>query len=600
MSRQALGQARAVPKFIAFARDDHREVVDARHSLQMAALFPSFFSCDGSLALVQTFSSEDMAVAWLSAPTAAPWVLRMGVDVVASTPRGAVVPPAEETSPHLCNFTCLLSTTGGYVADKGKHLDVVQLLHTLTFLHGEQVLLCSCATSAAATAWMRRPVLSSWLVALLSRQRSPVSPRAFADVDLVVCIDSDSDSSEVTPVRASAPEAAIRAGVPANVQELAAALRPPPTPKHRILSMQSMKEGMTLPVVVPFVPGMRARAGGNALVEHGAPYSSTHLSCDEVMGRSEDRVSCGLTEGAMGARASGGPISSLSTRSARDATDLVDEEPSATREAGSLSRRAPPGRRGAWLQQCISGDGRGASSVGSSTGAATSTLSAGHPTGTKRKHSAVNRGSGTKRAVKRLRSSDAPPYDMDKPSKQLLEFCTNIFVSGGGGVGKTHLRHVVTSLYRAAHRGSKGGLVAVAPTGVAAAISGGVTLHGFLYLPELFFDFSLTIRDDTSRIFEVMSRQTKQRLSTTSLLLLDKVSLVLNRMFSVLVYCMEQSRVVYPRARTRRMIDFGDSYQLPHVRDTEDEDVIFDLEAGFSFERDAWDKMCGSEVLELT
>ena len=589
-----------MPKFIAFARDDHREVVDARQSLQMAALLPSFFSCDGSLALVQTFSSEDMAVAWLSAPTAAPWVLRMGVDVVASTPRAAVVPPTEETSPHLCNFTCMLSTTGGYVADKGKHLDIVQLLNTLTFLHGEQLLVCSCATSAAATAWMRRPVLSSWLVALLSRQRSPGSPRAFPDEDVVVCIDSDSDSMEVTPVRASAPEASIRAGVPADVQALAAALPPPPTPKHSILSMQSIREGMMLPVVVPFVPGMRARAGGNASVEHGAPSSSTHLSCGGVMGRSEDRVACGLTEGAMGARASAGPISSLSTRSARDAKDLVDEEPSATREAGNLARGAPPGRLGAWLQQRVSGEGLGASSVGSSIGAATSTLSAGHPTGTKRKHSAVDRGSGTERAVKRLRSSDAPPYDMDKLSKRLLETCKNIFVSGGGGVGKTRLLHVVTSLYRATHRGSKSGLFAVAPTGVAAAIACGVTLHAFLRLPANCFDFSLTIRDDASRIFKAMSKQTKQRLATTNLLLLDEVSMVSSRMFSVLVYCMEQSRVVYPRARAWRMIAFGDFYQLPPVRDTEDDDVIFDVEAGFAFECDAWDKVFGSEVLELT
>jgi len=598
-----------VPLFIAFARDDHREVVDARQSLEMAALLPSFFSCDGLLALVQTFSSEDMAVAWLSEPVAAPWVLRMGLDVSASSHCAAVTPSTEARSPDLCNFTCMLSTTGGYVADKSKHLDIVQLLNTLTFLHGEQLLVHSSSTSAAATAWMTRPVLSPWLVQLLARQRSPGRVRAFPEADLVVCLNSDSDLSEdVTSVRATTSVATIKAGVPADVQALAAALPPPPAPKHSILSMQSIKEGMTLPVVVPFVPGLRARAGGNASVEHGAPSTSTRLSCGGLMRRSgvrgagglaESHWEGGLAEGVGGARGSAGTFSSLSTRSERGATDVAEVAASTAREAGGPSQRGPRGQRGAWLQRRVSGNGNGASGVGCAIGVASSALSADNPSGAKRNYVAVRHGTGAERAVKRLHSSDAAPYDMDKLAKRLLASSKNIFVSGGGGVGKTRLLHVITSLYRAAHRGSRAGLATVAPTGVAAAIAGGVTLHAFLRLPANCFDFSRTIHDDASRIFQAMSKQTKQRLATTSLLLLDEVSMVSSRMFSVLVYCMEQARVVFPRARTWRMVAFGDFYQLPPVRDTDDDDVIFDVEAGFAFESDAWDKTFGLEVLEL-
>jgi len=203
------------------------------------------------------------------------------------------------------------------------------------------------------------------------------------------------------------------------------------------------------------------------------------------------------------------------------------------------------------------------------------------------------------RPAKRLRSPGDVPYDMDKLSNRLLNSSKSTFVSGGGGVGKTRLLRLITRRFRESHRGSKAGLATVAPTGVAAAIAGGVTLHAFLRVPASCFDWSKTVREDAVRVFKAMSKQTKLRLASTTLLLLDEVSMVSRRMFSVLVYCMEQSRVVFSRARPWRMVAFGDFFQLPPVRDLEDEDVIFDAEAGYAFECDEWDRTFGADMLDL-
>jgi len=66
MAAQALQQARSVARFVAFARGDERQMVDARVGTQLASLLPALFSCDDAVGMVQTFDTEEQALGWLS------------------------------------------------------------------------------------------------------------------------------------------------------------------------------------------------------------------------------------------------------------------------------------------------------------------------------------------------------------------------------------------------------------------------------------------------------------------------------------------------------------------------------------------------------
>jgi len=70
-------------------------------------------------------------------------------------------------------------------------------------------------------------------------------------------------------------------------------------------------------------------------------------------------------------------------------------------------------------------------------------------------------------------------------------------------------------------------------------------------------------------------------------------------MFSVLDYCMEPSRVIFSRARSWRMVAFGDFVQLPSVRDLKNEDVLFDAGAGYAFDCDKSDRTFGADMQDL-
>jgi len=586
-------------------------MVDARVGTQLASLLPALFSCDDAVGMVQTFDTEEQAFGWLSSPVAPLWVAKW-LGRSSTPPLVASETSTASSTWGLCDFACFLSTTGGYVAKKKSKIDVVQLLNTLSVLHGEVVLVFSSSTMSAAKGWMQRPVLSPWLRNLV-RQRSADGTLQMVAPD-VHLVDSDSSAS-VQEVAASAG-AAIQSGVTSEVQAVLLSLPPPPARKHSIHSMQSLEEGMPLPVAVRFVPGLLVRQSPSLVRGGGAPSSSTRLS---AAGRVGEEV------------AARGDRRTMSSRSSLVCSKSVGSGSSfsAMRKAAGSPRPAPLARGNAWLfQRGVGGDvsfgavGRasvpGRSRVEKRPLVVVPERADAQPL-SKRLRAVALEGTageaaaGAEPAVRmhvsgavykpppmRPSSSTAVPYNMERLSKWLLGSSKSIFISGGGGVGKTGLLCLITVAYRAAHRGTKAGHAIVEPTGVSAAIAGGVTLHAFLHLAAKCFDFSNTIRDDADRIFKAMSSSTKRRLATTNLLLLDEVSMVSCRMFSVLIYCMDQSRVAFPRARPWQIIAFGDFHQLPPVRDLEDEDVMFDTEAGYAFEYDAWDRTFGSDVLELS
>lgn len=169
---------------------------------------------------------------------------------------------------------------------------------------------------------------------------------------------------------------------------------------------------------------------------------------------------------------------------------------------------------------------------------------------------------------------------MGRLARAILQRKTGLFVTGGGGVGKTRLLGQCADEHRQAHGGSRGGVHVVAPTGVAAAAAGGVTVHSFLRLAAGCFDESISEEEDAARLYSSMDGMTKRRLADTSLLLLDEVSMVSSRMFTTLVHSLEMAHARINNTGQRRMVVFGDFFQLPPVRGDEDQ---FDTSGQYAF-----------------
>uniref|UniRef100_A0A1X7VA64 ATP-dependent DNA helicase n=1 Tax=Amphimedon queenslandica TaxID=400682 RepID=A0A1X7VA64_AMPQE len=60
-------------------------------------------------------------------------------------------------------------------------------------------------------------------------------------------------------------------------------------------------------------------------------------------------------------------------------------------------------------------------------------------------------------------------------------FC--MFIAGGAGTGKSHVISVIKKHLERAHIGPGNACISMAPTGVAAFNSGGLTIHWALNLP---------------------------------------------------------------------------------------------------------------------
>lgn len=177
---------------------------------------------------------------------------------------------------------------------------------------------------------------------------------------------------------------------------------------------------------------------------------------------------------------------------------------------------------------------------------------------------------------------------MGRLAKSILGRKKGLFVTGGGGVGKTRLLRQCVEEHLQALGGSRDGLHVVAPTGVSAAAAGGVAIHSYLRLCAGWFDESLSEEQYAARLYNVMDGMTKSCMAGTSLLLLDEVSMVSRRMFTVLVYSIETAHVKINNNLQLRIVAFGDTFQLSPVRGDEDH---FDTGGLYAFKSAYWGRL---------
>ncbi|KXJ10654.1 ATP-dependent DNA helicase PIF1 [Exaiptasia diaphana] len=140
-----------------------------------------------------------------------------------------------------------------------------------------------------------------------------------------------------------------------------------------------------------------------------------------------------------------------------------------------------------------------------------------------------------------------------------------LFISGGGGAGKSHL---IRTLYHSIHKAFKYSnknpdlptVILMAPTGVAAVNIGATTINTALAIPKNVGDTVPSMNDHTKTQMRLSLRELK-------LIIIDEVSMVSN---SMLLYIHQRLKEIFGTPNSLlfagiSVIAFGDLYQLPPI-----------------------------------
>lgn len=149
----------------------------------------------------------------------------------------------------------------------------------------------------------------------------------------------------------------------------------------------------------------------------------------------------------------------------------------------------------------------------------------------------------------------------------------NIFLTGGGGVGKSYTTKEVMRIYKSNGKN----IVALGSTGISAVGIGGVSIHSF-------FKFGLC-----SDYLELKALDAKQKgklkelfdiIKNIDLLIIDEISMVSADLMEMIAL-----RLMQGNFKGRVMV-VGDFYQLPPVRRQKDEMAL--LKFNYAFDSTAW------------
>ena len=131
---------------------------------------------------------------------------------------------------------------------------------------------------------------------------------------------------------------------------------------------------------------------------------------------------------------------------------------------------------------------------------------------------------------------------------QIEHSSEHFFVTGKAGTGKSHLLQ-----YLKKH--SKKNLVVAAPTGVAAIVVGGQTIHSLFKLPPTLLDQEHLPVDP----------RTRKLLSVVELIIIDEISMVRADLMDAINRVMQISKKNRVPFGGAQIVMFGDPYQLPPI-----------------------------------
>jgi ATP-dependent exoDNAse (exonuclease V) alpha subunit len=162
---------------------------------------------------------------------------------------------------------------------------------------------------------------------------------------------------------------------------------------------------------------------------------------------------------------------------------------------------------------------------------------------------------------------------------------SNVFLTGGAGVGKSYITNQIISHYKQQAKG----VVALGSTGVSAVNIGGFTIHSF-FVFGISNNFDELIQNDKynkKRLSEL-----KKILKATDLIIIDEISMVSANMLDMIYYRLSNYGFL------GKILVVGDFYQLPPVQKNRQSNDIFGNKL-YAFESDAWAKF-DFYTIELT
>jgi len=162
---------------------------------------------------------------------------------------------------------------------------------------------------------------------------------------------------------------------------------------------------------------------------------------------------------------------------------------------------------------------------------------------------------------------------------------SNLFLTGGAGVGKSYITNEVISSY---HKLGKG-VVALGSTGVSAVNIGGFTVHSF-------FVFGIASNFDELKAGDKRAKKRlsdlKKILKATELIIIDEISMISSNLLDMISYRLESLGYL------GKLLFVGDFFQLPPVQKSNNRDELFGDKL-YAFESSSWDKF-DLLVIELT
>lgn len=162
---------------------------------------------------------------------------------------------------------------------------------------------------------------------------------------------------------------------------------------------------------------------------------------------------------------------------------------------------------------------------------------------------------------------------------------SNVFLTGGAGVGKSYITNEVISDYR--KRGKQ--VVALGSTGVSAVNIGGFTVHSFFVfgIANNFEQLAAGDRRAKKRLSDL-----KKVLKATDLIIIDEISMVSTDLMEMIAYRLNHYGYL------GKVLLVGDFFQLPPVQKQQGRNDVFG-EKLYAFESMAWQRL-DLTVIELT
>ncbi len=162
---------------------------------------------------------------------------------------------------------------------------------------------------------------------------------------------------------------------------------------------------------------------------------------------------------------------------------------------------------------------------------------------------------------------------------------SNVFLTGGAGVGKSYITNEVISDYR--KRGKQ--VVSLGSTGVSAVNIGGFTVHSFFVfgISSNFDELNQSDKRAKKRLSDL-----KKVLKATDLIIIDEISMVSTDLLDMIAYRLNNYGYL------GKVMFVGDFFQLPPVQKQHNRNDVFG-EKLYAFESMAWERF-ELMVIELT